>query len=294
MIRLRKKNKGRTKRKRGQTRKQYGGSYHIPKTAWAFWDSENPPLSIKQIMKHRPAKLHGWESRYLNNKTIDRYIDRNTYPTGYDKLIPAHKADWIRLALLEKYGGAWLDAGIIINDVSELIKIHSLMLKEGTEAGLFYLDQHGFHKNMPLYIDNWFIVAPKGSPIIKEWKEEFEKAIAMGLVEYKTELMQQNLKINIYDKKDMTDTYLSPQACLQKVMQTLSRHPKILFLDPGVSMFKIHSECAGRPNRVPEEDEKCVQNKLLNDPESKKLPHIKLRSDDRGGLDLREYFSSPE
>jgi hypothetical protein len=295
MPRLRKKNAGKTRRKR----KQRGGSQSIPKIAWAYWDSDTPPPSIKEIMKHRPGKLHGWESRYLTDKTIDRYIDRNAYPEGYEKLIPAHKADWIRLALIELYGGAWLDAGIIVKDVSELNKIHGLMLKEGTEAGLFYLEHHGFHKNMPLYIDNWFIIAPKESPIIRDWKKEFETAIKMGLVEYKTELMRKNLKINIYDKKDMTDTYLSPQACLQKVIQTSNRTPKILFLDPGVSMFKLHSECAGRPNRNPAEDEACVQKKLLHDPKSKELPHIKLRSDDRGNderghLDLSGYFRSSE
>ena len=296
MIYSRKKYKKRQTRRR---HRQRGGSLgslgipqDIPKKAWAFWDSDNPPKAIKDIMKHRPAKLHGWESIYLSDKTIDKYIDKNSYPPGYDVLIPAHKADWIRLALIEKYGGAWLDAGIIINNVSELNKIHALMLKEHTEAGLYYLDHHGFINNMPLYIDNWFIIAPKHSPIITKWKREFEKAINMGLVEYKTELMSQDLQINIFSKTDMTDTYLTPQACLQKVIQTSSKKPKILFLDPGTSMFKIHSECAGRPDRKEEEDAECVQNKLLNDPASKELHHIKLRSDDRGpDLDLEKYFS---
>jgi hypothetical protein len=301
MTRLRKKtpNPWKTRRKRRPTRKQRGGNnYFLPKIAWAYWDSDAPPPPIKDIMKHRPAKLHGWKSMYLTDKTIDNYIDSASYPPGYDKLIPAHKADWIRLALIEKYGGTWLDAGIIVNDVSELNKIHGLMIKESPEAGLFYLENHGFHKNMPLYIDNWFIIAPKQSQIIIKWKKEFEKAIIMGLVEYKTELMQQHLKIEIFDKKDMTDTYLSPQACLQKVIQTSPIAPKILFLDPAVSMFKIHSECSGRPNRDPNEDEQCVQDKLLNDPKTKELPHIKLRSDDRGSaerghLDLTDYFKSP-
>jgi hypothetical protein len=244
-------------------------------------------------MEHRPAKLQGWESIYLSEKTVGKYIDPNSYPPGYDKLIAAHKADWIRLTLLEQYGGAWLDAGIIINNVSELNKIHALMLKEGTQAGLFYLDHHGFHNSLPLYVDNWFIIAPKDSTIISQWKKEFEQAIAMGLVEYKTQLMKEGLKINIFSMTDMTDTYLTPQACLQKVLQTSPTRPKILFLDPGESMFKIHSRCASRPNRDPKKDADCVQNTLLTDPASKELPHIKLRSDDRGGLDLASYFGRP-
>ena len=244
-------------------------------------------------MTHRPAKLHGWKSIHLSEKTIGQYIDPKLYPPRYDELIPAHKADWIRLTLLEMYGGAWLDAGIIINNVSELNKIHALMLKEGTQAGLFYLDEHGYHNDFPLYVDNWFIIAPKHSTIIRDWKKEFEQAITMGLVEYKTQLMKQGLKITVFSETDMTDTYLTPQACLQKVLQTSPTRPKILFLDPGESMFKIHSKCAGRPNRNPDEDAKCVQDTLLKDPASKELPHIKLRSDDRGGLDLASYFGTP-
>ena len=282
------------RKKRGTRRQRGGGDYHIPKKAWAFWDSDAPPKTIQDILDNRPTKLVGWESIYLTEKTIDKYIDRNAYPRGYDTLIPAHKADWIRLALLEKYGGVWLDAGIIINDVSELNKIHDIMGQEKAEAGLFYLSQHGYNNSVPLYIDNWFIIAPRASPIISKWKSEFERAIAMGFVEYKTQLLKnKRFKLETFSPTDMTDTYLMPQTCLQKIVQAMPVPPKILFLDPGHNMFKIHADCSGRENRVEEEDIECVQNALLNDPETKKLPFIKLRSDDRvGDLDMSKYFES--
>jgi len=283
----------RTRKKKGvrrKTRRQRGGSYDLPKKAWAFWDSETPPKSIAAILKHRPAKMPGWESIHLSQSTIGEHIDPTSYPKGFDALKPQHKADWIRLSLLEKYGGVWLDAGIIINDIYEMDTIHQRMLNEMPEATLFFLDHHGHTDTIPLYIDNWFIMAPKGSPLIRNWKKEYEIAIELGLVEYKKRyLINSPIKFVMFNEH-LGDVYLLCQAILQKILQSAQPKPKLIFLSPGNTMFKIHATCSGRANRKPEENTKCVQHALLTDPASKKLPYIKLRGPNRENLDLNSYF----
>jgi len=282
----------RTRKKKGKrTRRQRGGAYHLPKKAWAFWDSETPPKSIAAILKHRPAKMPGWESIQLSQKTIDQYIDPSTYPAGFDALQPQHKADWIRLSLLEQYGGVWLDAGIIINNVAKLDTIYQRMITEKQEAALFFLNHHGYKDSVPLYIDNWFIMAPKASPLIHRWKKEYEVAINLGLVEYKKQHLINTPMTFVMFNEHLGDIYLLCQAVLQKILQQAQPKPRVMYLDPGDNMFKLHATCAGRPNRNPDENSKCVQNMLLTDPIAKKLPYIKLRGPNRENLNMNSYFT---
>ena len=279
------------KKKARRTRRQRGGSYDLPKKAWTFWDSDTPPKSIAAILKHRPTKMPGWEGYQLSQRTLSQHIDPASYPKGYEALKPQHKADWIRLALLEKYGGVWLDAGIIMNDVQELDTIHRRMLAELPEAALFFLDHHGHKDNIPLYIDNWFVMAPKGSSLISKWKKEFEVAIELGLLEYKKlHLINTPIKFVMFNEH-IGDVYLICQAILQKILQDAQPKPKIILLSPRETMFKIHATCSGRPNRKPEENTKCVQHMLLTDPIAKRLPYIKLRGPNRDNLDLNSYFT---
>ena len=91
-------------------------TYSLPKVIWQFWDKEEPPPIIRMIKENNMKKLTGWKFNYLNEKTIGQYISPFDYPTNYDELSPAHKADWIRVFLLKTYGGVWMDASIIIND----------------------------------------------------------------------------------------------------------------------------------------------------------------------------------
>jgi hypothetical protein len=137
-------------------------------------------------------------------------------------------------------------------------------------------------------------MAPKGSPLITKWKQEFELAIKMGLLEYKIhQLLPTGLQFSMFNEH-LADVYLVCQAALQKILQQARPKPRVLLLSPSETMFKIHATCSARPNRIPEENTQCVQNMLLKDPSSKKLPYIKLRGPNRDNLNLEPYFSTQE
>ena len=91
--------------------------YELPKIIWMFWDNDDPPTLIKKIQQYNCRRLDGWHIQMLNIKNLHMYIKPEDYPINYEKIeLPQHKSDWIRLFLLSKYGGCWLDASIIIND----------------------------------------------------------------------------------------------------------------------------------------------------------------------------------
>jgi len=82
---------------------------------------------------------------------------------------PAIRAAYIRVALLEKYGGIWMDSDIIV------LKSFAPM-KELIESNGFVC----FHKNSAgdNHIPNWMLMSMPGSKIITEYKRRMDHAIS--------------------------------------------------------------------------------------------------------------------
>jgi hypothetical protein len=78
------------------------------------------------INRNKKFRDNNWNPIVLNNTNISKYINIDEYPLNYNKLIVQHKADWIRLKVLQKYGGLWMDASIIINDMDKLEEMYKL------------------------------------------------------------------------------------------------------------------------------------------------------------------------
>ena len=118
----------------------YNISYKIPKIAYSYWDKNTPPI-IDRIIEERRKTMPDWKIILLTDQTINNYIDMKSVPSGYEKLKPQHQADWIRLKLLDKYGGLWLDSSIIINDGAAINEIYNDACKNRVEVAAFTLDR---------------------------------------------------------------------------------------------------------------------------------------------------------
>lgn len=60
----------------------------------------------------------------INDMNVSEYIDQNDIPECYDKLLPAHKADFIRVNVICRYGGIWLDSDtLVMNDMTSLFNL---------------------------------------------------------------------------------------------------------------------------------------------------------------------------
>jgi hypothetical protein len=259
-----------------------------PKIIWIFWDSDKLPKIIQQIKDYNKNKLKGWDVRFMNLNTVRDYIPDSAYPANYNDLVPANKSDWMRLYLLNKYGGCWLDAGIIINDTTILNKIYNESVVTSSDLTVFKSSSKNFrHKTgieIPLIIDSWFILAPVGSQIIQAWLDEITYAIDIGLLQYKRKVIKEGTNISRIQFKDENDTYLTVHICIEHVLQKkLETIPRMLILSSKDSMFKIQNECNW--------DNDCISHRMNNDPHSKMLPYIKLISKNRT-MNLDKFFSS--
>ena len=256
--------------------------YILPKILWKYWDAEPLPKLIEQIHQNNIENLKGWKIHLITKSTLHKWIPPEKYPIHFERLRVQHQADWIRLYLLKKYGGCWFDASIIVNDGSELDRLHQESIEKRSQWTGFSFKSKNDGKNIPLGLENWFIMAPLHSKIIDLWLDEFESAIDMGFINYKRKLVNARVNLTkVYGAHDR-NVYFTHQACLQYVFQRLA-DPSIpvLIKKSEDSMFKIQTECRWNA--------KCIQDGLFN-PQSKQIPYIKLIRFDRKVLDELPHF----
>jgi hypothetical protein len=260
-------------------------NYIIPKIIWVYWDNlQNIPLCIQNVWKNNYNIIKTWKVNFLSNDTLNQYIPAEEMPS-FKKLAIAQKADWIRVYLLEHYGGCWCDAGIIINNENALTAMRNESINKQSLYTGFYFKTRVEDNNIFSYVENWFMMAPKFSTIIKLWRQEFEKAIGIGFINYRKKIRKNkslNLK-GVYNLQNPRDVYLTQHACFYNISQNFSNNlinHIILYLAED-SMFKLQDECGWNRD--------CIHDRLDNDPSVKNIPFIKLVTDDRKGFDLANY-----
>lgn len=245
-------------------------TYEIPKIIWSYWDSINTiPETVSNIIKNRNKVLHDWEPRLLTEETIGDYIGKDEYPDNYNGLAHCHKADWIRLYLLNKYGGVWLDASIIINSRDRFNAIYDASIKKKSQVTAYYLG------DVPLdFVENWYIMAPKNSYIINKWYREFTRAIEIGFINYKKELMQNGIRVSQIYLYGPEGTYLTMHAAMQKLIQSKEiLENDLLLYNSCESMYKLHCDCQWQGQ--------CMIEKLKDKQYLSSLDFIKIRSSER-------------
>lgn len=128
-------------------------------TIWTFWHEDDIPEFIKKC-------INTWKKTDANivvitDKTIDKYIDiRSKLNTS-----PQRRSDLLRLEVLSKYGGLWLDASIVCFSSFDWVF-------QQEKCTVFSIPEIGTD---PPVIESWFIYCKKGDSFIKKWKEEFKK-----------------------------------------------------------------------------------------------------------------------
>jgi len=257
---------------------------NLPRTIWIFWDSEELPDDINAIITNNKKILtEDWTINLVNTVNLNTYLSLDTFPKNYSSLSVQHKSDYIRLRLLQKYGGVWLDAGIIINSKSEFDNLFNVAKNSHADLLAFTLgEKDAYHKYHP-FIENWFLIAPKNSKLINLWLAEFEKAITMGFDDYHNSIKDSTY---ICEKIKGFGTYLTMHKCLQVVLQTQCQtwEPTLILQRAEDTMFKLNGDCDWK--------EECIKNKFDNEADAvRQIPYMKFTGSQRkNGINFDKYF----
>jgi hypothetical protein len=150
------------------------------KNVWAFWNSgynQMPPWVQRNIINWTRRLGADWTVHLLdlvpNSETnVYHYLDKSLFPDSFNNNtmdgphVGAHQGDIVRLPLLWKYGGVWMDVGTFlfrhIDDIGW--KLIEDPRSPYEMAGFTIELRPGFDSML-----NGFIAAKRGNPFIKRW-----------------------------------------------------------------------------------------------------------------------------
>jgi hypothetical protein len=157
----------------------------IPKIIWSYWHESPQPYFVAQCQANWQRFAPDHSIRVLNENSLADWLDPTVITQQFHQLPPFRQADWLRLKLLEQYGGIWIDASSLLSQ--DLNWVHQLQAEKSSEYVGFYIDRFTTRENEPI-IENWFMAAIAKSTFICDLALEFDKAIYMGEENYLKQL----------------------------------------------------------------------------------------------------------
>jgi len=147
----------------------------VPRKLFMFWDDATPPDFIAACIERIVQVNPGWTLYLLkpgDPLSMTGLVD--PLPSAY--LDMPHVADWYRISALAKHGGVWMDASAIsVKPIEAWVDVHSTAQVQG-----FAMPGNTDDVTM----ENWAIAAPYPSPFVRQWRDNFRRALEMGMEEY--------------------------------------------------------------------------------------------------------------
>lgn len=196
---------------------QVQSSSGIPRTIWTYWHAPNPPYVVQRCIASWQRLNPDYQVHVLHPGNLADFLPH--VPESLGRLNIAKQTDWIRLALLHRYGGMWLDASIILTQ--PLAWVERERQAEQAEFVGFYLEGYTTRAAFPV-IESWFLAAVPGSVFIRQWLERFEAAAVAGeTADYLAQLQQQG-RYEALTQKIGDPSYHTIHVVAQEVLQSQS------------------------------------------------------------------------
>lgn len=250
----------------------------IPRVIWTYWDALPPPVLISQCLRlwQRVAPDH--EVRLVDRSTASRWLGTEIEAGAFDALPPYRQADWLRLQLLKRHGGLWMDGSTLLTE--GLAWVHRLHAEYGGGVVGFYIDRYTTDQHSPI-VENWFLAAPANDPFIIAWSEELDRALALGESGY-LEALRGDGRLDAVAQAIPEDmrAYLVMHLAASAVLQRAPTAYRIVLQRAEDMAFAFHDALRWRKRHL--------YMRIALTPAPRRVPAlIKLRSGDRTVVEQR-------
>lgn len=147
-------------------------SSQIPSIIYTFWNGTKLPPFIKKCINSWKRYNPSYTIIILNKKNLSAYLSEDIFSFKHSDS-PQRISDFIRLSILKKTGGIWMDASIYLN--KSLDWIHHKQYETQSEFIGYSIQSCGFEKrnhNIPI-IESWFLASVPNSRFISDWHHSF-------------------------------------------------------------------------------------------------------------------------
>ena len=131
---------------------------------WQYWAqgrSDAPPL-VKECFRSVERHCTDRQIIVIDDQSIEQYVEIPACMEKVRRSNKTHFSDYLRVALLLKYGGTWIDATVFLSGAPD----HALV-----EAPFFAFTRPAD----PFLLSSWFIHASAGHPVISALKTCLER-----------------------------------------------------------------------------------------------------------------------
>ena len=141
-------------------------SEKTPLIIWWCWlqGEKQSPCLCKTCLASLKQELRGFEIRIIDYTSLNQYVEIPDYikeKHQQGKIGSAHFSDIVRVMLLVKYGGVWIDSSVYCTGY------HTPLFDEP----LFVFQNWKFNLNYASIASNWLIASCKGHPILYATQE---------------------------------------------------------------------------------------------------------------------------
>lgn len=136
-----------------------GDPPQLPRIVWALWfqGEHNAPEIVRCCLASWRRLNPGWQVVVLDRTTLARYADVGLAQSTFEALGLQMQANLVRLALLLRHGGVWVDATTLcVRPLDALI--HELAAPSG-----FFAFTNASRERL---LSNWFLAAQPQHPIV--------------------------------------------------------------------------------------------------------------------------------
>jgi len=229
----------------------------IPKIIWSFWDSDEIPDFITKCTDSWKEFNPDWKINMITKNSLKDYVgeeEANNIINWKFNDSPQRFSDLVRLSVIAKFGGLWLDASIVC------FKSFDWIYEEKSDSIVFSIKELSTDPT----IESWFIAAVPENPYVVAWNNEFR-----GIDQYSS--------INEYIEKSGTNqdaiaynvNYLVIYLCARKVYHDLGQDSvRILSASDGPYNYMlkggIRSLCDEKKSFAKfRKDERAVMNETV-------------------------------
>lgn len=186
----------------------------IPSVIFTYWHSNMSPTVRKCINSWR-KHLPNYKIHVITKRNITSYLPFDVYSLRHSDQ-QQRISDFIRLYLLEKHGGIWMDASVYLQD--SLDWVHGHQSKYDYECIIYQLEKNGKPN-----VESWFLACVPGSKFIKDWKESFYEINLYPTVQDYIDEKEKTTDLSCVEDTHYLTIYVACQSIIQKNSYRLGR-----------------------------------------------------------------------
>jgi hypothetical protein len=251
----------------------------VPRIIWSYWNGQSSPCANAcrdSWINHQSSFI----VRALTPETLTDFLP--DFPILPEDMPQQKVSNLIRLMLLERYGGIWIDYSTLLTQ--SLDWVVDLAESSNCEAVLFYnefYDEYRVNHARPI-VENGFILSQKGSKFISDWRIIYQSCIQSG--DFKTFFRShdnfEELTSNFIRKSRSYIDYFICYISAQHVMLKSDNY-RILMINAEDEYYYLSYK-----TKTPRSTRELAQELLLRNFDPRIPPKIiKLTGGNRAGID---------